>query len=166
MEKEVLQVPVIKLVGLSMRTSNQREMQPETAQIGPTMQRFFGEGIPEKIQKRKNPGRVFAVYTDYQDREYADYTYFLGEEVLDFEQIPASLQTLTIPLQTYVRLTSEPGKMPTVVIDLWKYIWQMDAVELGGRRAYVADFEVYDERSRDPHAAVVEVYLGLQGAPV
>lgn len=30
---------------------------------------------------------------------------------------------------------------------------------LGGARAY---FEIYDERSSDPHSAIVDIYIGIK----
>lgn len=37
-----------------------------------------------------------------------------------------------------------------------------NAWELGGKRAYIADFEVYDERSHDPENAIMDVYIGVK----
>ena len=54
------------------------------------------------------------------------------------------------------------GKFPNVVIDTWQKIWQMSDEELGGTRSYIADFEIYDERSYDPANAVVDIYIGLK----
>ena len=66
-------------------------------------------------------------------------------------------------MQTYTKFTSDPDQMPKVVIDMWQKIWNMDAAMLGGERAYIADFEIYDERSSDPHNAVVDIYIGIKG---
>jgi predicted transcriptional regulator YdeE len=162
MNKMMIQLPELKLVGLTARTSNAAEMNPETAKIGPTMQRFFAENLQEKILHRKNPGKIFAVYTNYESDEKEGYTYFLGEEVTSFEEGKEEFEPLTIPAQTYIKFTSNPGPMPRVVIDMWQKIWKMDTTELGGERAYVADFEVYDERSRDPSNAILDLYIGIQ----
>ena len=105
---------------------------------------------------------MFAVYTNYESDEHGEYTYFLGEEVNDFEDIQQGFETLTIPTQTYVKFTSSPGKIPAVVIDMWQKIWQMKAADLGGERAYIADFEVYDERSKNPDHAVLDIYIGIK----
>ena len=162
MSKVIEQLPEIKLVGISAVTKNSAEMDPDTAKIGATMQQFFVEGMQGKISNRKNPGKVFAVYTKYESDENGEYTYFLGEEVTSFEDVGAEFETLTIPMQTYVKFTSNPGKMPTVVIDMWQNIWKMKASDLGGQRAYYADFEVYDERSKDPTNAVLDIYIGIK----
>lgn len=162
MNKTMQQSAEIKLVGITARTSNAREMNPDTAKIGTTMQKFFGSGMQEQIFRRKKPGTVFAVYTNYESDEHGEYTYFLGEEVSDFENIQQGFETLTILAQTYVKFTSDPGKMPAVCIDMWQNIWKMNASDLGAERAYIADFEVYDERSHNPEQAVLDIYIGIR----
>ena len=162
MGKVITQLPEIKLVGITARTSNAAEMNPEAARIPLTMQRFFGEGMQDRIFNKKNPGRIFAVYTDYESDKDGEYTYFLGEEVTSFDNIKEDFRMLTIPGQAYAKFTPNPGVMPKVVIDMWLEIWGMDAAELGGERTYLADFEVYDERSRDPNNAILDIYIGIQ----
>lgn len=152
----------IKLVGIQVRTSNAQEMSQETAKIGATMHKFFAGNMQAQIMERKNPGTVFAVYTNYESDEHGQYTYFLGEEVNDFKNIPQGFETLTIPTQTYVKFTSNPGPMPAVCIDMWKNIWKMNAADLGGMRAYIADFEIYDQRSRDYNNTTLDIYIGIQ----
>lgn len=161
MKKVIQELPDIKLLGITTRTSTALEMNPETAQIGKTLQKFFMNNMQTQISGRKNPGRVIAVYTHYESDAHGAYTYFLGEEVYDFENIPKDFETLTIPAQTYVKFTSDPGKMPAVVIDMWQNIWGIDATDLGGLRSYVADFEIYDERSQDPERTILDIYIGI-----
>lgn len=162
MNKLIEQLPVIKLVGITARTSNQLEMNPETAQISATMQKFFMEGLQSKIANRIEPGRVFAVYTNYESDEHGEYTYFLGQEVSSFEGQSKEFNNLTIPAQTYVKFTSNAGPMPGVVIDMWQNIWKMNSSDLGGKRAYIADFEIYDKRSADLQRAVLDIYIGIK----
>ncbi|HJD56214.1 MAG TPA: GyrI-like domain-containing protein [Rickettsia endosymbiont of Pyrocoelia pectoralis] len=161
MNKVTTQLLEIKLVGITARTSNSAEFNPDTAKIGATMQKFFG-GLQDKILNRKNPGKVFAVYTNYESDANGEYTYFLGEEVNSFYNIDEDFETLTVPRQTYAKFTSNSGQMPSVVIDMWQKIWSMDTERLGGERAYIADFEVYDERSIDPNNAVLDIYIGIK----
>ncbi|WP_243397291.1 GNAT family N-acetyltransferase [Holospora curviuscula] len=86
-----------------------------------------------------------------------DSTYFIGEEVTSFEEIDKEFETLTIPVQNYAKFTNQPGPMPTVCIDMGQNIWKMNASDLGGQRAYIADFEVYDQRSENPEQAVLDI---------
>lgn len=162
MHKVITQLSEIKLIGITARTSNAAEMNADTAKIGITMQRFFADKLQDKILNRKTPKKVFSVYTNYESDTTGEYTYFLGEEVTSFENIDKEFSTLTIPVQTYAKFTSDPDQMPKVVIDMWQKIWHMDAAMLGGERAYIADFEIYDERSSDPHNAIVDIYIGIK----
>lgn len=165
MNKKITALPAIKLVGIAVRTSNAQEMSLETAKIGLAMQKFFDGGMQEKICARKRPGTLFAVYTDYESDEHGQYTYFFGEEVYDFDEVPQGFEMLTIPMQTYVKFTSDAGKMPDVCMNLWKKIWNMQALELGGVRSYIADFEVYDARSQNPQQTVLDLFIGLKKSP-
>ena len=162
MNKIAIELPEMKLVGITARTNNAAEMNPETAKIGKTLRKFFAENIPSKIQNRKNPGRILAVYTNYESDHTGDYTYFIGEEVMFFENFSEGLEAITISAQLYAKFTSEAGTMPDVVINMWQQIWQMPSAALGGERAYIADFEVYDERSKKPQNSVVDVYIGIK----
>lgn len=161
MQKIYTKLPEIRLVGISTRTSNAAEMDKATAKIGLTMQRFFTEDIQGKILNIKSPERIFAVYTAYESDASGAYTYFIGKEVSSFESLATPLETLIIPEQDYVRFTNDPGPMPAVCIQMWQTIWQLSPADLGGQRAYVADFEVYDARSQDPKSTVLDIYIGL-----
>ncbi|HJD60248.1 MAG TPA: GyrI-like domain-containing protein [Rickettsia endosymbiont of Omalisus fontisbellaquei] len=165
MNKVIIQLSEIKLVGITARTSNTAEMNADTAKIEATMHRFFADKLQDKILNRKTPEKVFAVYTNYESDATGEYTYFLGVEVTSFENIDKEFSTLTIPMQTYAKFTSTPDQMPKVVIDMWQKIWKMDTAMLEGERAYVADFEIYDERSSDSNNAVIDIYIGILDAP-
>ena len=162
MKKVPTYKPAIQLVGLTVRTNNANEQNPATGKIGPLVSDYFSQGTASSILHRANPGVTFSVYTDYESDHQGDYTYFIGEEVSSFDDIPVGLQRLTIPQSDYQRFTTAPGQMPMVVIEAWQKIWQMDTVALGGERSYVADFEIYDERAMDPNKAIVDVYIGTK----
>ena len=151
----------ITLVGLTARTNNTNEMNPETGKIGPLAGHYWGSQIANKIQHRRCPGKTYAVYTEYESDEHGDYTYFIGEAVdsLDAQDLD-TFTTITIPAAEYTKFTTESGKIPDIVISAWLEIWGMNAYDLGGQRAYVADFEIHDERASDPNAAVIDIYIG------
>lgn len=151
----------IQLVGITARTNNAAEMNPATGKIGPTLQRYFQNNLASKIKARKNPGTTFCVYTDYESDFNGDYTYFVGEAVSALDEVDPIFETRLIPSQSYIQFTNDPGPMPAVCIELWQKIWTMTEADLGGTRAYIADFEIYDERSHDPHNAVLDIYIGV-----
>lgn len=162
MQKTIVQLGEIKLVGITVRTSTANELNPQSAKIGSTLQKYFQGGLAEKIRVRKNPGKTFCVYTNYASDFTGDYTYFVGEEVTAFEDMEMSFERLIIPAQNYAKFTNQPGPMPSVCIDMWQNIWKMNTDEFGGERAYRADFEVYDERSRDHQNTILDIYVGLK----
>lgn len=52
--------------------------------------------------------------------------------------------------------------MSDIVIASWQKIWQMKESDFGGKRSYIADFEVYDQRARDPKNTVIDIYIGIK----
>jgi predicted transcriptional regulator YdeE len=153
----------ISLLGIATRTSNAREMDPKTAQIGGMVAAYFGNHYAEKIKARTKPGVTYCVYTDYESDFQGEYTYFIGEAVDSMEdQDFSSLSTVTIPSGTYFKHTTAIGVMPHVVIEGWQRIWSMSANDWGAERSYLADFEVYDERASDPLRTQVDIFIGLK----
>lgn len=164
MKKSFRQLNELKLVGITCRTNNKHifEANPETNKIALTVQKYFHRNLHEKISNRKQPGTTYCIYTEYESDFTGDYTYFIGEEVTSFENVGADFKTLIIPEQNYAVFTNGPGPMPGVCIDVWKKVWDMTPAEFEGERAYVADFEIYDERSRDHNNVTLDIYIGIK----
>ncbi len=165
MQKTMVSLEEMKLVGITTRTNNAKlfEGDPSTNIIAATVQKYFYNGLSEKIKNRKKPGTTFCVYTNYESDFNGDFTYFIGEEVTSFEGVDEGFETHVIPCQHYAKFTNEPaGPMPNVCIDMWQNIWKMNEIDLGGDRAYIADFEVYDERSHDHSNVMLDIYIGVK----
>lgn len=111
------------------------------------LKRYADEHISGKISHRVSPGRLFCMYTEYEsDIKGAD-TYFVGEKVSSLDSLPQDLASLLLPRQEYCKFTTAKGAMPMVVIQAWQEIWKMSPKEHGGKRRYLADFKIYDERA-------------------
>jgi predicted transcriptional regulator YdeE len=164
MKKTELSLPELKLIGLTCRTSLNNEMNPSSAKIPTMLQTYFGNQSPEKIPHRLTPGTTYCVYTNYESDYTGEYDYFVGEAVSSFEEAPEGFSQLTIPTQYYVKVTAGPGQMPQVCIETWQKIWaiETEAASLGGKRNYLADFEVYDERAADPTKTILDVFVGIK----
>jgi predicted transcriptional regulator YdeE len=68
-----------------------------------------------------------------------------------------------IPAGKYAVLTSAQGAPAEGVPAAWMQVWKLeDDGHLGGKRAYQSDYEVYDERARDPQAVQVDVCIGIK----
>jgi nucleotidyltransferase substrate binding protein (TIGR01987 family) len=164
MQKTTMNLQEIKLVGIATRANNAHifEKNPETNRIAAIVQKYFHNGLAEKINARKNPGTSFCVYTNYESDANGDYTYFIGEEVNSFDEVDKEFETLIIPVQNYAKFTNEPGPMPDVCINMWQNIWKMNGSDLGGERSYITDFEVYDQRSQDHNNVIFDIYIGIE----
>lgn len=162
MKQKLVEKDEIKIIGLRIRTNNQLEFNPETSSISKLVDNYWSQNLAQKIKSRLSPNKTYSIYTDYESDEAGDYSYFLGEEVSNFSNQDLSFFTpLTIPKQRYHCFTTEKGALPNIVIDGWKAIWQMDEVTLKGKRNYIADFEIFDERCMNPLDAEVEIFVGI-----
>ena len=151
----------ITVIGLETRTRNADEMDPTTARIPAHYQTYFGEGIAARIPHKVDPGTMLSLYSDYESDENGEYSLTLGHEVSGGDDVPEGLSVKTLPSATYAVLTTERGALPGVVIEAWQRIWRMSPEELGGKRTYTGDFELYDERAQNPEDAVVDIYIAI-----
>jgi predicted transcriptional regulator YdeE len=148
------------VVGISARTSNAKEMTAEGV-IGKEWGRLMQEGLLAKIPNKAD-GNIIAVYTDYASDKNGEYTFVLGAKVKGAGEVPAGMVAKTIPAGKYAVFTTEHGPGYQVVPQAWQKINGLPNTATGGDRVYRADFEVYDERARNPQNAVVDVYVGIR----
>lgn len=162
MEKQNIHLNGKPIIGIAVRTSYDIE-HSEKAKIGRLWERYVREEIASGIPDRKNPGTTYCVYYDYADHDHmGEYTCLIGEEVTDISGISDSLELARIPDQNYAKFTTPAGVFPIVVIEAWHQIWEMNSKDFGGKRAYEADFEVYDSRAQNPANAVLDIYIGIK----
>jgi predicted transcriptional regulator YdeE len=161
MNKNIKFLPEITLCGISTRTNNKNEMGDE-AKIPFAINKYFASGIISEINNKVDPGKTYCVYTDYESDHTGEYTFFIGTEVNEVSSENHQLENLTIRPQKYRVLTTDPGSIPRIIIDMWKKIWGMTSEDFGGDRAYIADFEIYDERSKDHSNSIVDIYIGIK----
>ena len=45
---------------------------------------------------------------------------------------------------------------------MWQNILSMQSEELAGKRSYIVDFEIYDERAIDPENTVLDILIGVK----
>lgn len=163
MKKEKTELGEIILVGLTARTNNKNEMNPEKSKIGALAEFYWGNKVANNIKHRIKPGVTYAAYTEFENDEHGEYTYFIGEAVAStHDQDISQFKTLTIPKSQYQKFTTELGKMPYIVISAWQKIWTMKENDFNGKRKYITDFEVYDQKAADPNNSIVDIYIGIE----
>ena len=79
-----------------------------------------------------------------------------------FSSLDPAFRQLTIRSGIYSKFTVGPGKIPMLCIDAWENIWKMPEDDLGGKRSYIADFEIYDERSKNYSNTTLDIYIGIK----
>jgi predicted transcriptional regulator YdeE len=161
MKKTHIVLSEISLVGIEVRTCYVNEINWHTGLIFPCVQRYFQQHLADKIPHRSKPNTTFCAYTDYLSDHEGAYTYFIGEQVTELGSLLEGFSSIVIPAQQYVKFTTSPEPMPNVVRDAWQSIWEMSPSDLGGRRLFQTDFEIYDERAIDHQKIVMDIYVGV-----
>jgi predicted transcriptional regulator YdeE len=149
------------VVGIEARTTNAKES-TGAGEIPKQWQKFFQDSIAGKIRS-KIDGTIYAVYTDYASDRTGEYSFVIGVKVPPNIETPTGLVLKKIPAGDYAVIISDKGPASKVIPGAWQQIWALeDRAQLGGARAYRADYEVYDQRAADPQNSQVDVYVGLK----
>ena len=157
MDYQTIELAEILLIGMEIRTNNEDEMNG-LGKIENLGQRFYREGLT-KIETHVQDS-IFAVYTDYESDETGWYTYFIGVKVHSLDEIPPGMKGKRIPATKYAKISTSMGKLPDVVIKKWQNIWEDDLLKK--KRAYTADFEVYDYSCFGAEQTEVVIYLAIK----
>jgi predicted transcriptional regulator YdeE len=146
------------VAGWVVRTCNADEVSGK-GKIGALWQRTMQQKLVAQIPHRGD-GDLMVVYSHYASDENGDYDYLLGARVSSVENLPAGVTWRKVEPGAYAVVLTEKGQMPGVLQAAWARIWKMSAAELGGKRRFLTDYEVYDKRSANPADAQVEIHVG------
>ncbi|MBZ5683937.1 MAG: serine hydrolase [Acidobacteriia bacterium] len=160
MNPKVVSQDGFTVIGIAARTSNAKEMTPDGV-IGKQWMRIFQEGLIGKIPNKADAS-IIAVYTDYASDHNGEYNYLLGARVTSDAEVPEGMVAKKIPGGKFAVFTSDKGPAPQVVPATWMKINSLPQNAVGGDRLYRADYEIYDERARDPQNLQVDVYVGIK----
>ncbi|MDY7221166.1 GyrI-like domain-containing protein [Halalkalibacterium halodurans] len=158
MTKEQAVLSGFSFIGRTARTTNEAEMKGEGV-ISSQWDAFYKEPFVDRIPQQKEEA-IIALYTDYESDETGEYTFAIGAKVQDEAEAPEGLSKVTVPEATYVKFTSRKGPMDQVVMEAWQEIWEWSKAN-PNKRAFIADFEVYDERAQDPQNGQVDIYISV-----
>ena len=150
-----IELEEFQLIGLALPGKTTNENGQSGIDCGSLWQKFENGNYAEKIPG-KSGDEIYAVYHEYEGDHTRPFSYFIGCKVGAGMQTPEGMDSLTIPSGRYQKIVSS-GQMPDCLVNSWKGIWSS-----GIRRAYQADFEVYDERSRDWNNAEVDIFISIE----
>ncbi len=161
LEAHIVEQKQFTVIGIQIRTNNAEETAGQ-GKIPKQWEMFFKNNILGRIPSRAD-SNIVVVYSNYQSDYKGDYDYLIGAEVRDASDVPAGMVKQIVPAGKYAVVTTPSGQVGKVVSETWRKIWELeDGAQLGGSRAYKKDFEVYDERARDPNNSQVDICLGLK----
>jgi predicted transcriptional regulator YdeE len=161
MEPRVVEQPEFSVIGIQVRTSNAKEVNGGGA-IPKQWERFFNEGIADKIPNKVD-STIYAVYTNYASDYNGEYDFIIGMKVSSVSDVPPGMVAKKVPKGRYAIVASAKGPVAQVVPQAWQRVYSLDDnKQLGGARAYKADFELYDQRSQNPQDSQVDLYVGLK----
>jgi predicted transcriptional regulator YdeE len=147
------------VAGWLIRTKNADET-GGASKIGPLWQHFMQGNLVTEVPNRSDHALI-VVYSNYASDEKGEYDYLLGARVSSVENLPSGMTWRKVEPGTYAVILTDKGQMPGVLQAAWARIWNMTPAELGGKRAFVTDYEIYDQRSADLQSAQVEIHIGL-----
>jgi predicted transcriptional regulator YdeE len=137
--------------GLSVRTDNATEMDPNQGKIGRLWQ-TFDETVPVDY---KNGERVYGVYSDYESDHTGKFTVLAGFDGSTFPS-NSNLKPITIPEANYL-VFKHKGEMPQIAIDAWTEVWNYFSQDkMPHQRLYSTDFEYY------PNGNEIEVHIAVK----
>jgi predicted transcriptional regulator YdeE len=150
------------VAGWLILTTNASEMSGN-GKVGPLWQRIMGQNLISQIPNRTD-GALIVVYSNYASDEKGEYDYLIGARVSSVENLPAGMTWKKVEPGAYAVVLTDKGQMPGVLQAAWAHIWKMSPEELGGKRAFVTDYEIYDARSANMQSAQIEIHVGLAPA--
>lgn len=148
-------IEAFKVIGIAIRTSNNNNQSAQD--IGQLWNRFMAEGIAEKIPNKMETS-VLSIYTNYEGDHTLPYDTVLACKVNSLDDIPEGMVGMTIGGGTFAKFVSRGALEDGIIINSWKAIWETEL-----DRAYLADYELYDERAQNPADVEVDILVSING---
>ena len=153
MEYEILELKEKIIEGVERRTTNQKGKAMQD--IAEMWQKFFGEGIYNKIENKLN-NKTIGLYTDYEGDYTKPYKFVVCTEVNKESKNLENRVIKTIPKGKYARFIIT-GDVQKSVGEAWSEIWNMDL-----KRKYTCDFEEYQNNSEDMNNQEIHIYIAIE----
>lgn len=140
------------IYGISTRTTNANEMNPETAKIGILWQRFDTEVAVDY----QGGERVYGVYYNYESDANGEFDVLAGCEKEDTSLDQSIIQKGKYLLfEAHAKATDENARIQAV-IEAWGKVWEYFGDKNSAyKRAYTTDFEYYKNPSD------IDIYISI-----
>lgn len=135
------------VAGLTIRTCNKDERDPQSARIGKLWNRFFDECVYE-APNRVGDMRLYGVYSAYESDAEGAFDLTAGVAVL------SESAAVNVEAGDYLVFSGQ-GQMPQMIETLWQSIWEYFEAHPQLRRTYRSDFESYGGPDQ------VDIHIGV-----
>jgi len=141
------------IYGISTRTKNEDEMNPQTAKIGAVWQKF-----DETVDVDYKGGeRVYGVYYNYESDANGEFDILAGYETSNEKLESIKIETGKYLVFNKIYKENNDNSRVQAVIETWGEIWEYFANENSQyKRAYKTDFEYYKNQNE------IEIYISIQ----
>ncbi|MBN9229151.1 MULTISPECIES: GyrI-like domain-containing protein [Legionella] len=146
---QLTQIQEFTVAGMSVRTKNEEEFNPQTARLPHLWEQFLHSKI-----RAQHDSPVYGVYHHYGSDSSGYYTVTAGIEIAS-ESKAKHLDRVTINAGNYL-VFEAIGPNPSAIINAWQTIWSYFNKKPKYERTYLTDFELY----KTPHESAV--YIGIK----
>ena len=151
MQPTLKKITKFQVAGLTVRTKNSDEFEPEKAQIPNLWNALFATKSLEKIPHQPPVPAVYGVYANYESDASGEYDLTVGALIhapsTEFEHVE-------IASGDYLVFEAR-GELPAALIHTWGKIWAYFDQHPDIVRSYQTDFEQY------AGAQAVDIYIGI-----
>jgi len=142
------------ITGISVRTNNKLESNPQKAVLPSFWDHFFENDLLEQIPGKIPDSPIYGVYSDYNSKKKGTYTVTAGVEAYNLDRGIGDFETIKIEAGNYLMFKGN-GPMPDIVAETWQNVWNYFSKMSEFKRVFRTDFEVYSSQEQ------VEVYIGI-----
>jgi predicted transcriptional regulator YdeE len=152
MQPRLIELQPLTLSGISIRTSNIEQAQPDKENIGGLWQRFMGQELADKIPDKLPDSPLYGVYSDYDSDANGQFTVTVAVAV---SAATHAFDTIEVSGGRYLVFEAR-GLIPQSVIETWGKIWSFFEASKEWKRRFAEDFEVYRDQN------IVEIHIGVE----
>jgi len=139
--------------GLSVRTINRDEFNPQTAKLSTLWDQFLVSDMANSLTNKRADSPIFAVYSHYESDASGFYTVTVGF-ALNTKSQGGEHPCVQVPSGDYLVFTGK-GSMPQAVVETWQRVWAYFNEHSDYTRSYSSDYEVYE------NAEEISIYIGV-----
>lgn len=145
------------VAGLTVRTSNEQEMDPETAQVAGVWNQFFEGEVYDNLRDEDEHPPLHGVYSEYESDADGEWTLTVGVAASEIAGHDGDVVMVTVDGGDYLVWEAE-GELEEIVPETWEEITDYFAEDAPYVRAFGTDFERFIEGTR------LEVYVSVDPA--